>query len=72
MNVREIAVAVGDPHELVEATAHPVDVVAEVDVGVEDLGVGGQLAAKLLVVRVEQLLRSIEHVVHLLESMQSG
>ena len=69
MKQREIAVAVGDARELVERAAHAVDVVAEVGVRVEDLRVRGQLAPKLLVVRREQLLGSLEHVVHRLWSL---
>ena len=53
-----------DPLELVVGAAEAVDVVAEMDVRVEDLHVGRKLLAKLLVVRGDQLLAAFERVVH--------
>ena len=50
--------------EVVVDAAEAVDVVAEVDVGVEDLGVLGQLAGELLVVAGDQCLRPLEDFVH--------
>jgi hypothetical protein len=58
------AVAVCGLHEIVVPAAHAVDVVAKVDVGVEDLGVRRELATELLVEGRKQSLRSLEHLVH--------
>jgi hypothetical protein len=57
-------VAVVDPLEVVVDPVHPVDVVTEVDVGVEDLGAFGQLAPELLVVTGDQGLGPLEDVFH--------
>jgi hypothetical protein len=48
---------------------HPVDVVAEMRVRVEDLGAFGKLPAKLVVPLRHQLLGTLQRVVHELESM---
>ena len=53
-----------DPLELVVDAPEPIDVVAEVDVRVEDLRAGRKLLSKLLVVRGNQLLAAFERVVH--------
>jgi hypothetical protein len=58
------AVALVDPLEVLEDPGHAVDVVAEVDVRVEDLRVVGQLARQLLVVAGDQGLGPFEHVFH--------
>ena len=63
------AVALHPGHQLVEAARHPVDVVAEVDVRVVDVGAVGKLAAKLALVEREQLLGPLECVLHGAESM---
>ena len=56
--------AVHDPLELLVRAAEAVDVVAEMDVRVDDLRAGGKLLPKLLVVRGDQLLAAFERVVH--------
>ena len=45
-----------DPQQLVEVAAHAVDVRAEVDVGVEDLGVRRQLGAHDLLEALDEAL----------------
>ena len=63
-----IAVRLLDPQQLVEVAAHAVDVEAEVDVRVEELGPGGQLRARELVEALDQSLRATNHVFHESES----
>jgi hypothetical protein len=58
------SVAIEDPLEVLVDPGHPVDVVAEVDVRVEDLHVLRQLAPQLLVVAGDQRLRLLEHLFH--------
>src|SRR6266540_4134451 len=58
------AVAVCDLLELVVHAPEAVDVVSEMDVGVEDVGSLRQLALQLLVIGGEQRLSSLEHVLH--------
>ena len=58
------AVARHDPLELLVGPAPAVDVVAEVDVRVENLRADRKLLSKLLVVRGNQLLAAFERVVH--------
>ena len=53
-----------DPLEVLVDPGHAVDVVAEVDVRVEDLGALRQLARQLLVVAGDQRLRLLEHFLH--------
>jgi hypothetical protein len=58
------AVAVVDPLEVLVDPGHAVDVVAEVDVNIEDLRVLRQLASQLLVVAGYQRLGPFENVFH--------
>ena len=53
-----------DPLEVLVDPGHAVDVVAEVDVRVEDLGALRQLARQLVVVAGDQRLRFLEHLLH--------
>ena len=46
----------------------PVDVVAQMDVSVEDVGALGQLRAQLVVVEPDQLLRTLKCLLHAEES----
>ena len=57
-------VAVVDRLEILVDAAEAVDVVPEVNVGVENLRTLGQLARQLLVVPCDQRLGSFEHVFH--------
>src|SRR5262249_32152457 len=57
-------VAVHEALELLVAAGHAVEVVAEMEVRVEDLGAFGQLAAELLVPAFDELLRALERVLH--------
>ena len=52
--------SVEDRRELVEAADHPVDVVSEVRVGVEEVGVLGKLAAELLLPGLDDRSRALE------------
>jgi hypothetical protein len=61
-------VAVHQPLEFAVLAAEPVDVGAEVDMSVEDLGVGGKLVAERLVVFRDERLGSGELLVHAAES----
>ena len=54
------AVLVHHPEQLVRPSAHSVDVVAEMDVRVEDLEVGGKLAQDLFPPGREEVARSVE------------
>jgi hypothetical protein len=56
--------AVEDPLELLVDAAEPVDVVPEVDVGVKDLGLLGQLGPELFLVASQQLQGTVERLVH--------
>ena len=53
-----------DPLEFVVVAAEAVDVVAEVDVGVEDLGAGGKVAGELGRPGLHQLFRALERFLH--------
>ena len=64
MKQRETPCRVVDPLELLVDADLAVDVVAEVDVRVEDLGVRGQHVAKLVVVPRHQRLRPLELLLH--------
>ena len=57
-------VAGHDPLELVVVADHPVDVVAEVEVGVEDVRAGRELAAQLGVPLLDQLEGALCRVAH--------
>ena len=57
-------VGIQDPLELLVLAARPVDVVSEVEMSVEELGVGGQHPAKLVVVARKQLLGARKRLVH--------
>ena len=50
--------------EVLEAPGHSVDVVAEVDVRVEDVGAVRDVAAELGLPDLDQLLRALELFVH--------
>ena len=54
------AVAVERPSELVVVADHPVDVVPEMRVDVEEVGVLGELTAKLLVPGLDDAAGSLE------------
>ena len=58
------AVAVHAPLELLVDPVHAVDVVPEVDVRVEDLGVAGNGSTQLVVVARDQLLGPLELTLH--------
>ena len=64
MKQRDDAGGVVDALELLVDAAIAVDVVAEVDVGVEDLGALGQLLAQLLFVARDQLLGALKLLLH--------
>src|SRR5512132_1243054 len=53
-----------DPFQLLVDADLPIDVVAEVDVRVEDLRVGGNQVAKLVLIPRQQLLRPLELPLH--------
>jgi len=65
-------VAVEDRLELLVPSAHPVDVVAEMRVCVEDVGAGGQLRAELGLKGGEELLCSFERLAHSLNLPAKG
>jgi hypothetical protein len=58
------AVPVEDRDQVLVDAAEAVDVVTEVNVGVEDGGLRRQLSAKLVVVRRQQSLSALERVFH--------
>ena len=61
-----------DPQQLVEVAAHAVDVEAEMDVRVEELGVRRQLRAHELVEALDEALRAAKDVFHERESTDGG
>ena len=65
------AVAVHGADQLLVAPDHPVDVRAEVGVGVEDLEVGGEIGAQTLVPRRQRPAVPARAVIHCLESTAS-
>ena len=58
------AVRVHDPDELVRTALHPVDVVTEMGVRVEDVGAFGELLAQLGVPERAELERAFDRSVH--------
>ena len=58
------AVALHDPLEVVVVPDHSVDVVAEVEVRVEDVRIFGELPPHLLVPLGDQLLSALKRFVH--------
>ena len=61
-----------DPEQLVEVPAHPVDVGAEMDVRVEELGVLRQLGAHDVLEALDEALRAPKDVLHEPESTDGG
>ena len=61
-----------DPEQLVEVAAHAVDVGAEMDVRVEDLGVLRQLCPHVVLEALDEALRAPKDVLHEPESTDGG
>ena len=72
MNERVIPCAPLDPQQLVEIAAHPVDVGAEMDVRVEELGVLRQLGAHEVLEALDEGPRAPKDVLHEPESTDGG